>query len=267
MGRRPQIPVWDFTDRVLGAFNDKDGRDSVRLLFRLDAPRASTSGLDGASFEVLVVDEDSKINVNQGRRARASRRHRLVAQLVGDDAEPAVRRALFRAGRRRATSRIARRSAPRSSTGRTQIRRSRALRSGSTTAQQAAPEDSFYERLDQPVHPQERPLRQLARDLPGARRGRRLLRQLRRCRSGRPEEALHDDLGRDKINVNGCSARGSFWRWICSQAAEPLHQGVRPGEGSVNSLTMMRLLPMLSDGRSGVLFGRMTSFRRSRARA
>jgi general secretion pathway protein K len=62
----PQLPVWEYADRILGAFNDKDGSGDFAQLSGLDLSLAKNIGLKGGHFEVTVVDEDAKINLNMG---------------------------------------------------------------------------------------------------------------------------------------------------------------------------------------------------------
>ncbi|MGH7270413.1 MAG: general secretion pathway protein GspK, partial [Polyangiaceae bacterium] len=62
----PQLPVWQYADRVLGAFNDKEGTQDFASFGGFDMSRAKNLGLKGGRFEVVIVDEDSKINVNMG---------------------------------------------------------------------------------------------------------------------------------------------------------------------------------------------------------
>lgn len=62
----PQLPVWEYADRILGAFNDKDGSGDFSQLSGLDLTQGKNLGLKGGHFEVTVVDEDAKINVNMG---------------------------------------------------------------------------------------------------------------------------------------------------------------------------------------------------------
>ncbi|HTQ48659.1 MAG TPA: type II secretion system protein GspK [Polyangiaceae bacterium] len=62
----PQLPVWEYSDRILGAFNDKDGSGDFSQLSGLDLSLGKNLGLKGGHFEVTVVDEDAKINVNMG---------------------------------------------------------------------------------------------------------------------------------------------------------------------------------------------------------
>ena len=78
-GTLPQIPVWDFSDRVLGAFNDAQGSEDFASFSGLDLSEGKNLGLPGAAFELKVVDEDSKINANV--RASEFSKVRLVAQL------------------------------------------------------------------------------------------------------------------------------------------------------------------------------------------
>ncbi len=79
----PQIPVWEFADGVLGAFNDAAGAESFATLAGVRVADGKNLGLEGASFELQVVDEDSKINVNAAARADAISKARLAAQLLG----------------------------------------------------------------------------------------------------------------------------------------------------------------------------------------
>ncbi len=62
----PQLPVWEYADRVLGAFNDKEAAQDFAGLGGFDLSLGKNLGLKGGRFEVVIVDEDSKINVNMG---------------------------------------------------------------------------------------------------------------------------------------------------------------------------------------------------------
>jgi general secretion pathway protein K len=63
----PQLPVWEYSDRILGAFNDKTGGEDFSALSGLDLSLGKGLGLKGGGhFEVVIVDEDAKINVNMG---------------------------------------------------------------------------------------------------------------------------------------------------------------------------------------------------------
>ncbi|MEB2311042.1 MAG: type II secretion system protein GspK [Sorangiineae bacterium] len=79
----PQIPVWQFADQVLGAFNDKTGAEAFRLLAGVDVSEGKHLGLDGAGFEITIVDEDSKIDLNTAARGDAFSQARLASQLSG----------------------------------------------------------------------------------------------------------------------------------------------------------------------------------------
>jgi len=82
-GGAPQIPVWEFTDRVMGAFNDADGASAFQSLGSFDLTKGKNLGLTGAGFEIKVVDEDSKINVNEPARGGAFGQSRLASELIG----------------------------------------------------------------------------------------------------------------------------------------------------------------------------------------
>jgi general secretion pathway protein K len=62
----PQLPVWEYSDRILGAFNDTGGAQDFAGLSGLDMSLAKNIGLKGGRFEITIVDEDAKINVNTG---------------------------------------------------------------------------------------------------------------------------------------------------------------------------------------------------------
>lgn len=79
----PQIPVWKFTDKVLGAFNSGDSALEFQRLAGTNPETGKNLGIEGGSFVVKVVDEDSKINVNLGARGDPISRNRLGAQLLG----------------------------------------------------------------------------------------------------------------------------------------------------------------------------------------
>jgi general secretion pathway protein K len=79
----PQVPVWEFADRVLGAFNDSSGAEAFLALAGVDPKLGKNLGFEGGGFEVKIIDEDSKINVNVPARGDAFSQTRLAAQLVG----------------------------------------------------------------------------------------------------------------------------------------------------------------------------------------
>jgi general secretion pathway protein K len=62
----PQLPVWQYADRILGAFNDKEGSKDFFALSGMDSELGKNLGLKGGHYEVVIADEDSKINVNMG---------------------------------------------------------------------------------------------------------------------------------------------------------------------------------------------------------
>jgi general secretion pathway protein K len=83
-GRAPQIQVWEFSDQVLGAFNDSEGAEGFAALAGVDASAGENLGLGGTGrFDVVVVDEDSKINVNTAARGDTISAMRVASQLLG----------------------------------------------------------------------------------------------------------------------------------------------------------------------------------------
>ena len=81
-GSAPQIPVWEFSDRVLGAFNDSTGAEEFQALAGVNLSEGRNLGIEGGRFEVVIVDEDSKINANVAARGDAFSQTRMVQQLM-----------------------------------------------------------------------------------------------------------------------------------------------------------------------------------------
>jgi general secretion pathway protein K len=83
----PQLPVWEFSDRLLAPFNDKDANDSFAASLHVSFGTGKNLGLPAGRFEVKIVDEDAKINVNLG--ASNDIAHiRLAKELMGLMAPP-----------------------------------------------------------------------------------------------------------------------------------------------------------------------------------
>jgi general secretion pathway protein K len=80
-GSSVQIPIWEFSDRMLGAFNDSSGTEAFASFSGLDLTHTKNLGLPGASFEITIVDEDSKVNLNAAA-ANKFTQQRLVGQLM-----------------------------------------------------------------------------------------------------------------------------------------------------------------------------------------
>jgi general secretion pathway protein K len=145
----PQIPVWEFTDRVMGAFNDAEGAAAFQALGGFDLTKGKNLGLAGASFEIKVVDEDSKINLNEPARGGAFGQSRLASELIGLMGG-AQNNPLFEG--RDADGQFSDRQAICSSVidWADPDAESYVCDPNNPTAQSAAAEDSFYERLKQP---------------------------------------------------------------------------------------------------------------------
>lgn len=82
-GAPPQIPVWEFADQVLGAFNDPSGTARFAALAGVDTSKGKNLGIPGAGFEVSIVDEESKININMGAKQDTATPLVLQAELMG----------------------------------------------------------------------------------------------------------------------------------------------------------------------------------------
>lgn len=93
LGQKPaQVPVWEFSDRILGAFNDKEGLADFAILTGTDISKGKNLGIEGGRFDVDIVDEDSKLNVNVAARGDPFTQTRLAQQLLalmaGDQYSP-----------------------------------------------------------------------------------------------------------------------------------------------------------------------------------
>lgn len=77
-----QISVWEFTDVILGAFNDLAGQELFTGMSGLDLSEARNLGMDGAGFTLVVVDEDSKVNFNLAARADSFSQQRMAEQIL-----------------------------------------------------------------------------------------------------------------------------------------------------------------------------------------
>lgn len=77
----PQLPVWKFADGVLGAFNDENGQQAFSAMSGLNLAGGEHLGLEGASFDIKIVDEDSKINFNVPAKASTFATKALSDQL------------------------------------------------------------------------------------------------------------------------------------------------------------------------------------------
>jgi general secretion pathway protein K len=78
----PQLPVWEFSDRLLGAFNDSEGSKDFAGTLGVDLTLGKNLGMTGGRWELVIVDEDSKIDANLG--ASNDIAHiRLGKQLMG----------------------------------------------------------------------------------------------------------------------------------------------------------------------------------------
>lgn len=77
-----QIPVWQHADLVLGAFNDSNSVKSFGALIGGSMEKTKALGIPGASFEVTIIDEDSKINLNAASRG-AGYKSQVAQQIMG----------------------------------------------------------------------------------------------------------------------------------------------------------------------------------------
>jgi general secretion pathway protein K len=78
----PQIPVWEFSDQLLGAFNDQESAKNFAGNMGLDLALGKNLGMPGGRFELVIVDEDAKVDVNLGASNEIAH-IRLAKELAG----------------------------------------------------------------------------------------------------------------------------------------------------------------------------------------
>jgi len=83
----PQLPVWEFSDRLLGAFNDEEASKDFARTVGVDVSQGKNLGMPGGRYELVIVDEDAKINVNLGA-ANEIAHIRLAKEIMGLIAPP-----------------------------------------------------------------------------------------------------------------------------------------------------------------------------------
>lgn len=149
VGGSRQVPVWAYADRILGAFNDSDGAASFASLAGVDPKLGKNLGLKGAGFHLDIVDEDSKINFNVAARGEVFSQLALATQILGLIGAPQFS-PMFE-GRDADESYTDRKAVCAAIIDWVDPDQDQALCDPtSTTAQQAAAEDSFYQLLKQP---------------------------------------------------------------------------------------------------------------------
>jgi general secretion pathway protein K len=63
-----QIPVWEHADLLLSVFNDEKASKEFGATIGGNFAKAKGLGIPGTRFEVVIVDEDSKLNFNYAAR-------------------------------------------------------------------------------------------------------------------------------------------------------------------------------------------------------
>lgn len=88
-GTPPQLPVWAFADQTLAPYNCAERAAGFSDLAGVDLSTAENIGLaeDQGCFELVIIDEDSKININTASRDVISKQ-RVAEQLMGMMASP-----------------------------------------------------------------------------------------------------------------------------------------------------------------------------------
>jgi general secretion pathway protein K len=238
----PQIPVWEYANEALGAFNDPSGTAAFASLANVNLEDGKNLGLEGAGFEVKVIDEDAKINVNMAARPDLFSQVRLSEQLLGLMANPQYDK-LFE--NRDADGQFSdRQTICAAIIDWTDMDQDGAICDpGNASAQQAGAEDSFYQLLKKPY-----PRKNAAFDS---------LEELRLVRGvgddfwstfvepdpAAPDKRVVTVWGQGKINVNSANGQ-TLLALICSgvpdRAAAPLCSDPAQAATFLTAITMMR---------------------------
>jgi general secretion pathway protein K len=78
----PQLPLWEFSDRLLGAFNDQESSGDFSRTIGVDIAQGKNLGMPNGRWELSIVDEDAKINMNLGA-ANEFAHIRLAKEIMG----------------------------------------------------------------------------------------------------------------------------------------------------------------------------------------
>ncbi len=78
----PQLPLWEFSDRLLGAFNDQESSGDFTRTVGVDLSQGKNLGMPNGRWELSIVDEDAKINMNLGA-ANEIAHIRLAKEIMG----------------------------------------------------------------------------------------------------------------------------------------------------------------------------------------
>lgn len=257
-----QIPVWVFASQILGAFNDVAGAADFQGLTNVNLSAGKNLGMKGAGFQLKIVDEDSKINVNTAARASTFANVQLGGQLmglmVGPQYDPLFK---TRDARGNFSDRLSICSAIIDWTDLDQETFQCMSPTATTaTAQSSAAEDSYYELLKQPYS-----RKNAAFDS---------LEELRLVRGvtddfwstfvdpdpDNPDKRLLTVWGQGKINVNTANAR-TIYALICDGEMAPLSPMCADPLEATKFLTVMGMMRGLLAG--APLFGSPQVFMRA----
>jgi general secretion pathway protein K len=256
----PQLPVWEFSDRVLGAFNDPEASAEFSAFTSVNLAEGKNLGLEDAGFKVDVVDEDSKININTAARASTFANVQLAGQLMGlmygAQYDP-----LFEArdAQGQFSDRFAICSAVIDWTDLDQDQFSCDMQQ-SATAQSTAGEDSYYQLLKQPYVRKNAAFDSLE-EL-------RLVRGINEDfwstfvdpEPDNPDKRVVTVWGQGKVNVNTANARTLF-ALICSTEMAPESLMCKDAAEAAKFLTMVNLFRGFISG--APIFGSPRSFVRA----
>ena len=79
----PQLPVWELADQLLGAFNDSARQEAFAGLTGVSLEDGKGLAMEGTSFDVVIVDEDSKLNFNVPARGTPGGQKQTGDQIMG----------------------------------------------------------------------------------------------------------------------------------------------------------------------------------------
>jgi general secretion pathway protein K len=244
-----QIKVWEYAGPVLSAFNDAENSDQFSALASVNLAEGKNLGMEGAGFEVTIVDEDAKLNVNRAAVGGSVGVQQLSARLItllgqpqyatlfeGEDADGQVN------DPQTICAAIVDWVDP------NQDAALDFCNPLSETAQQTVPEDTFYQQLDQPYFRKNAPFDSLEE-----------LRMVRGVNEdfwftfvdpdpAKPDKRNWTVWGGSQINVNSATA-DLIWGLACDHGmGAPEHPICTDPEQAVKFLTSVGMVRNLMPG-------------------
>ncbi len=217
-----QLAVWEFAPDIMGAFNGAEGKTRFEAITNLKVEEGKNLGFEGASFELEVVDEDAKLNVNSPARGSIFYSERLASQFMGLVLSPQYDPLFEQRGadgnyndRAAICSAVIDWVDPDQQSWVCGVE-------GSESQQQASAEDSFYELLKKPYFRKNAAFDSLEELHLVRGFGEEFWATFVEPDPDEPRKRLLTVWGGEQVNVNTAEPL-SLWALICSRHGQPTH--------------------------------------------